>query len=323
MPAMKISRHLRALLLATLIVLPAASVAQSRTITIGSGNTGGVYYPLGGGLAQLLTRSIPGWQATAEVTGGSVDNLKLVGTGKADLGFAMADVSWDAFNGQDRFAGRKLPLRTLMVLYPNRMHVATTEASGIQTMKDLDGRRVSLGSPGGATEIMALRVLEAYGLAERVRRERLSVNESVNAIKDRKIEAFFWVGGVPTAAVTDLAATPGTRLRLLDHGEAVESMNRKYGPLYSRTLIAKGQYPGLERDVDIANVWNLLVVNEAMSEADAYAIVKTVFERKPELVAVHKEFAHLSLDYQSRGGSPIPFHPGAARYFSEKGVKGL
>lgn len=308
---------------AVLLFLSAAAPAQTRTLSIGSGNTGGVYYPLGGGLAQLLTRAIPGWQATAEVTGGSVDNLKLVGTGKADLGFAMADVTWDAFNGQDRFAGRKLPLRTLMVLYPNRMHVVTTEASGIQSMKDLDGRRVSLGSPGGATEVMALRVLEAYGLADKVRRERLSVNESVNAVKDRKIDAFFWVGGVPTAAVTDLAATPGTKLRLLDHGEAVEAMNRRYGPLYSRTTIAKSQYPGLERDADIANVWNLLVVNEGMPEADAYAIVRTVFERKPELVAVHKEFMHLSLDYQTRGGSPIPFHPGAARYFAEKGVKGF
>ncbi|MCU0868747.1 MAG: TAXI family TRAP transporter solute-binding subunit [Burkholderiales bacterium] len=295
--------------------------AQTPTmLVIGSGNTGGVYYPLGGALAQVLTRSGHGWQVTAEVTGGSVDNLKLVGGGKADLGLSMADAAWDAYTGQDRFAGRKLPLRTLMVLYPNRMHVATTDATGIVTMKDLDGRRVSVGSPGSATEVMALRVLDAFGLADKVKRERLSVNEAVNAIRDRKIDAFFWAGGVPTAAITDLAATPGTKLRLLDHGDAVTAMNARHGALYSATQLPKSAYPGLARDVSIANVWNVLVANASMPDDTAYEIVRAVFERKPELVAVHKEFATLSLEFQTRGASPIPYHAGAVRWFAEKGL---
>lgn len=291
------------------------------TLSIGSGNTGGVYYPLAGGMAQVLTKSIPGWQVTAEVTGGSIDNLKLVGSGKADLGFAMADVSWDAYSGQGKFAGRKLPLRTLMVLYPNRMHVVTTEATGIASIAALDGKRVSLGSPGGATEVLALRVLESYGVADRIKKERLSVNEAVNAIKDGKIDAFFWGGGVPTAAVTDLAATPGVKIRLLDHGDATDALNKRYGPLYSRGTIAKTIYPGMNKDATNVNVWNVLVANASMSDERAYAIVKTVFERKADMVAVHKEFSHLSLEFQAGGGSPIPFHPGAAKFFAEKGVK--
>jgi TRAP transporter TAXI family solute receptor len=302
------------------LALAGWALAQPVTLSIGSGNTGGVYYPLAGGIAQVLTRQVRGWQVTAEVTGGSIDNLKLVGTGKADLGLTMADVAWDALTGQDKFAGRKMPLRTLMVLYPNRMHVVTTEESGIAVMKDLEGRRVSLGSPGGATEVLGMRVLSVYGLADRIRRERLSVNEAVNAIKDRKIDAFLWSGGVPTAAVTDLAAGAGVRIRLLDHADAVDALNRQYGPLYSRGVISRSAY-GAAQDAGNVNVWNLLVANASMSDDMAYAIVRAVFERRADLVAVHQEFATLSLAYQTRGASAIPYHPGAVRYFAEKGLK--
>ena len=302
-------------------VTPLAFAQKGMALSIGSGNTGGVYYPLAGGIAQVLTRTVPGWQVTAEVTGGAIDNLKLVGTGKADLGLSMADAAWDAFTGQDKFAGRKLPLRTLMVLYPNRMHVVSTESAGIASMKDLDGKRVSLGSPGGATEVMGMRVLDAYGLADRIKRERLSVNEAVNAMKDGKIDAFIWVGGVPTAAVTDLAATPGTKIRLIDHADAVDIMNQRFGPFYSKGVIPKSTYAGMTQDARNANVWNMLVVNASMPEDVAYTIVKTVFDRRADMIAVHKEFATLSLEYQTKGASPIPFHPGAVRFFAEKGLK--
>src|SRR6478609_2375329 len=179
-----------------------ATHAQQKTIAIGTGGTGGVYYPLGGGLANVLSKNLPSYQATAEVTGGSVDNLKLIGSGQSELGFSMADAALDAFNGQDKFK-TKVPLQTLLVVYPNRMHVVTVEGTGIEKMSDLKGKRVSTGSPGSATEVMAFRVLEAAGLDKDkdMKRERLGVAESVNAIKDRKIDAFFWVGGLPTAAV--------------------------------------------------------------------------------------------------------------------------
>ena len=199
-----------------------AATAQQRTIAIGTGGTGGVYYPLGGGLANVLSKYLPGVQATAEVTGGSVDNLKLIGSGQSELAFSMADAALDAFNGQDKFTSGKVPLRTLMILYPNRMHVVSIDGTGVEKMADLKGKRVSTGSPGSATEVMAFRLIEAVGLDKDkdMKRERLSVAESVNAVKDRKIDAFFWVGGIPTAAVTDLGATPGTKLKLIDHSDA-------------------------------------------------------------------------------------------------------
>jgi TRAP transporter TAXI family solute receptor len=274
-------------------------------------------------MANVLSKYIPGVQATAEVTGGSVDNLKLLGSGKSEIGFSMADAGWDAFQGLDKFKDNKIPLRTLMVLYTNRMHVVSIESTGIRKMADLKGKRVSTGSPGSATEIMAFRLMEASGLDKDkdVKRERLGVAESVNAIKDGKIDAFFWVGGIPTAAVTDLAATPGTKIRLIDHVEAVEAMNRKYGPLYVKDVIPAKSYTGQDAPNQIASVWNILVTNEKMSDQVAYNIVKTVFDHKPELITVHKEAQNIDYQYQTNNASPIPFHPGAIRYFAEKGIK--
>src|SRR5690606_16444846 len=190
-----------------------AASAQQQTIAIGTGGTGGVYYPIGGGLANIISKYL-GIQATAEVTGGSVDNLKLVNAGKEQIAFAMADASLDAYQGEGKFKGTKMPLRTLMVLYPNRMHVVTTEATGITKMSDLKGKRVSTGSPGSATEVMAFRLIEAAGLDKDkdMKRERLGASESANAMKDGKIDAYFWVGGIPTSSVTDLAATQGIKI---------------------------------------------------------------------------------------------------------------
>src|SRR5262245_25692892 len=171
-------------------ILAGTALAQQKTIAIGTGGTGGVYYPLGGGLANLLSKNLPGYQATAEVTGGSVDNLKLIGSGQSELAFVMADAALDALNGEDKFRGAKVSVRTLMILYPNRMHVVTIEGTGIDKMSDLKGKRVSTGSPGSATEVMAFRVIEAAGLDKDrdMRRERLGAAESVNAIKDKKID---------------------------------------------------------------------------------------------------------------------------------------
>ena len=218
-------------------------------MSIGTGGTGGVYYPLGGAVANVLSKTLPNVQATAEVTGGSIDNLKLIGTGQSELGFTMADAALDAMQGQDKFKSGKVPLQALLVVYPNRMHVVTVEGTGINTMADLKGKRVSTGSPGGATEVMAFRVIEAAGLDKDkdMKRERLGVAESVNAIKDRKIDAFFWVGGIPTAAVTDLAATPGMKMKLIDHGDLVEKMNAKYGKLYTSSKIKARLVSGLRQ----------------------------------------------------------------------------
>ncbi len=295
---------------------------QGQRISITTGGTGGVYYPLGGGMANILSKYIPGLSATAEVTGGSVDNLKLLNAGKSEVAFTMVDAAWDAKQGVDKFKDSKFEPRTLMVLYPNRMHVVTVEGTGINKLSDLKGKRVSTGSAGSGTEIMAMRILEAAGIDghKDIKQERLGVAESVNAIKDRKIDAFFWVGGVPTAAVTDLATAPGMKIKLIDHAEAVEGMNKKYGPLYVKASIAPGSYQGMDKPNENIDVWNILVASDKMSDKMAYDIVKTLMDKKPELVAVHKEAQNIDLKWQ-KIGSPLPYHPGAKKYFEEQGVK--
>src|SRR6266403_1602549 len=267
-----------------------ALVAQAQNLSIATGGTGGVYYPLGGGMAAVLSKYVPGMQATAEVTGGSVANLQLIGTGKPYLGMTMADATLDAYKGQDKFTGKPVPVRTLMVMYPNRMHVVSIEGAGVDKDRDL-------------------------------RRERLGVAESVNAIKDRKIDAFFWVGGLPTAGITDLASTPGVKIKLLDHADLVPAMNRKYGDLYVQDVIPKDMYRGMDADNRQATVMNLLVAHQNMDEKTAYDIVKAVFDHKEDLVRVHKEAENFKLENQKQAASPIPWHPGAVKYFSEKGIK--
>jgi uncharacterized protein len=306
-------------------VLAAASVAVAQekvTISIATGPTGGVYYPLGGGIANVLSKYVPGYAANAESTAGSVANIQLMNQRKSDIALSMADAAWDGFKGQGKFQGGNVPLRALMVAYPNRMHVVTVEGTGINKFADLKGKRVSTGAPNSATELMAARVLEAMGLsADDFKRERLDPGKSVDAIKDKKLDAFFWVGGIPTSSVTDLGASPGMKLKLVDHADAVDGMNKKYGPLYVRDTIAPKSYPGQEQPNQVATVWNIIIARADMPDQVAYNIVKTIFEKRDDLILVHKEAQNFDLKHQSAAAASIPYHPGAAKYFGEKGVK--
>ena len=311
-----------ALLLCLVVGSLALAPVHAQNISIATGGTGGVYYPIGGGIAALLSKKVPGMEATAEVTGGSVDNLKLIDGDASYIGMSMSDAALDAYRGQDKFKSGKVPLRTLMIMYPNRMHVVTVQGKGIETMADLKGKRVSTGAPGSATEVMAFRLLEAAGLDKDkdVKRERLSVAESVNAIKDNKIDAFFWVGGLPTAAVTDLANTPGTTLKMIDNADLVPAMNKKYGNLYVADTIPKATYRGMDKDNKQATVMNILVASEKLPDQVAYNIVKVIFESRDELIAVHKDTADFKLENQKSAATPVPFHPGAVKYYKDRGV---
>lgn len=314
----------QALGVATMVALSGPLAAQDKiNISIATGGTGGVYYPLGGGIAAALSKFVPGMDATAEVTGGSVDNLKLIGSGKPYIALTMVDATLDAYRGEDKFKGNKIPVRTLMILYPNRMHVVSVEGRGVAKIADLKGKHVSTGSPGSATEVMAFRVIEAAGLDKDkdMKRERLGVAESVNAMKDGKIDAFFWVGGLPTAAVTDIANTPGTKIKMVDHADVVPAMNKKYGNLYIEDSIPKATYRGMDTDNKQATVMNILVANASMDDKTAYNIVKTIFDKRQDLINVHKEAENFKLENQKASASPIPFHPGAVKYFAEKGIK--
>jgi len=310
------------LVVVALIVAGCAAPAPTKKISLATGPTGGVYYPYGGGIAKVISQYVPNTEATAESTAASVDNCKLLKTGKADLALLMADVAYDALQGRGKFVEEgKIPLRTLAVLYGNYMHIVASEASGIKSVPDLKGKRVSTGAAGSGTEVKCTRVLEAYGIDpdKDFTRERLDPTKSAEAMKDRKLDAFCWDGGLPTSSIMDLAATPGMKILLLDHEEAIKKMNDKYGPLYYKLVIPKGTYSGLDKDVPVAGVANILASTDKLDETLAYNIVKALFEHKADLVAVHKEAEKLTLE-SAVAGSPIPYHPGAIKFYKEKGV---
>lgn len=313
-----------ALALILVMALGSAVAAPQIRLSIVTGGTGGVYFPLGGGLARLISRNIPNVEATAEVTSASVDNMRLIGAKRADLAFTLADTAYDAVNGLEAFRGNPVPAVTLTPLYNNFNHLVTVEGTGINTIADLKGKRVSVGSPGSGTEVTALRLLQAAGIDpdRDIRKDRLGVAPSVDALRDKKIDAFFWSGGLPTSAVLDLAATPGIRIKLIPLDSVLPALQAKYGKLYFRSTILKEIYPGMTANVPTVGVANLLVVHRDFNAELAYQITKLIFEKRAELAQVHREAANITLTGAAER-SPLPFHPGAARYFRERGVAGF
>ena len=295
----------------------------TQRLSVATGGTGGVYYPYGGGIAKVISDHLEGVEATAEVTGGSVDNLKFIANRSADIAIVLADSLDDAYAGRGAFADfGAVPARALAVVYDNYNHVATLEGSGIDSIAALDGRVVSTGAPGSGTEISAFRILEAAGVDPNtgIRRQSLSVANSVGAMKDGKIDAFFWSGGIPTGSVLDLATTPGRTIRLLNSESLLPSLQEQYGSgVYHVSNIPQSTYPGMAEDVMTIAVANVLVVHEAMDATLAGQIVEALFLNYDEFAAVHPMAALLSLDTAPQG-SPIPFHDGAVDYYREHGV---
>jgi TRAP transporter TAXI family solute receptor len=288
-------------------------------LSIATGGTGGVYYPYGGGIAKVLNENLPHVRATAEVTAASVDNLKLIRDGRADLAFVLADTLADAVAGRGAFEGRPVPAASLAVLYSNYTHLITTAGSGISTVADVRGKTISTGSPGSGTEVIALRVLRAAELDpdRDVTRQGLGASESAGALKDGKVAAFFWSGGLPTAAVQELAHSPGISIQLIPTAQLVPALRRDYGDLYFPLEIPAGAYRGIAHATPVVGVANVLVVNTSMPEALAYDITRVIFEKKADLAAIHPEAAQLSME-RAASGSPAPYHAGAMRFYKEK-----
>ncbi|HET7292186.1 MAG TPA: TAXI family TRAP transporter solute-binding subunit [Vicinamibacteria bacterium] len=291
-------------------------------LVVATGGTGGVFYPFGGGLARVLTARAKDVEATAEVTGGSVDNMKLVQAEEADIGFSTMDSAWDALRGAGSYTDTgPIPACAIAVLYQSYVHVVAAASSGARGIADLRGKRVSVGSAGSSTEAAADRILEAAGLDPRrdIRRDNLSVSESAGALRDEKVDAFFWIGGLPTAAVTDLATTSRHPIAFLEAGSLVDAMRARGGPVYEPMTLPKGTYLGQDRDVPGVGVGNVLFVNARMSEGLVGRVLAAVFDNLPEVQRIHPEAAGLSLETAARGGS-VPFHPGAVRFYQERGA---
>jgi TRAP transporter TAXI family solute receptor len=288
-------------------------------LSISTGGTGGVYAVYGGGLADLISKNLKGYKATAETTSASVDNLKLIANKDSDIAFTLADSAIDAVEGKESFK-EKLPIRALGTIYTNYTQIGTTAGKGIEKVTDLRGKRVSVGDPGSGTEVIAVRLLEAAGLDPNkdIKRSQLGVDESVSALKDGSIDAFFWSGGLPTSALTDLATTE--EIRLVPNAEYAKKLRDQYGVAYQEDSIPKDTYKGLPGDVATIGVPNLLVVHEEMDEKLARDLTKLLFDQKQRLVAVHPEAKKLDPKRAQEVVPPVELHPGAQQYYEEAGT---
>jgi len=317
-------RRRLALLFAVLVALSACTPGGprdggKRRLSIATGGTGGVFYPYGGGIAKVITEGLPNVEATAEVTAASIDNLKFLKQGTSDLAFTMSDAAQDAVLARDDFKDfGAIPLRTLAVLYSSYTHLVTLADSGITDVAQLKGRTISMGAAGSGTATLGYRILEASGVgANDIRSQSLGVAQSVDALKDGKIDAFFWNGGLPTASVLDLVNTPRIRARFIPTDSLLPQLEKTYGPsLYYKAIIPKGMYQQ-DTDIPVVGVAVLLVVSETMPEDLAHDITRVLFERQPELATIHPQAKVLSIKTATTG-SPIPFHPGAIRYYRDQ-----
>ncbi len=303
-----------------LLLFNSGAYAQMRRISIGTADTGGVYYIYGGAIAKVISANIPNTQATAEVTPGAVDNVKMLQNDSLDFAFTKSDVAAEAIKGVGPFASTgKVAVRAIAVLYPDIAHVVVTP--GINKLEDMKGKHISTSAPGSGHEMVALKLLEAAGVdpLKDFRRERISLSETANAFKDRKIDGFFFATGLPAASMLDLGATPGLTYKIVDVQSYLPAIIKKHGKIYFDTIIPKGTYRNQDADVKTIAVPVVLVTSEKMDEKLVYAITKNLFDKKADLVAVHKEANKLNLK-NAVNLSEVPFHAGAVKYYKEQGA---
>lgn len=308
----------KALAAGALVAVATPAFAQEQ-LSIATGGTGGVYYPMGGGLAEIINAQVEGYSATAEVTGASVENMGLIATGDADLAIGLADTVAQAYSGTGRFEGQQLPMvRGLASLYANMVQIVTLDGSGISSLEDLRGKRVSIGAPGSGTEVNAAAILEANGITyDDIEEQRLNFNETADALANGDIDAGFWSVGAPTSSILNLSTT--NNIVILELTNAQLEAARAADPTFAVTTLAGGTYTGVDSDISVLGIPNVLVVSEEMSDDLAYAITRAMFENIADLQAVHPAANETTVEF-TIAATPVPLHPGAIRYYEEIGT---
>ena len=308
------------LLLAVLTSPGCAPGDRPDVLALATAGTGGVYYVLGGSIAELWSRELPERDFVAEVTGGSVENLNLLLGGDVQVAFSMGTSAHEAFYGTGSFSEREpRQVLALTTLYPNLLHLVTVEGTGVEGLADLAGRRVSVGAPGSGTEVAARTLLEGNGIGyDDFQPQRLNFNETASALRDGNIDAGFVSAGPPTSAIVDLATARS--VRLVPIGVAEVENAAVLDPTVTGDFFLPGTYPGQEFEVETLSTPNLLVVHTDMSEELVYDLIQSLFAVQAELAGVHPAARHISAEY-TLGASPIPLHPGSVRYFVEAGYE--
>jgi len=298
--------------------LATAAVAADVKMVLATGGTAGTYYPFGGGMAKIWNSKIPGMNVTAQATGASVENVRLVNRGEAELAIVQSDTIDFAFNAKEAFKEKLTKMAVLAVLYPEVIQVVVRGDSKIDSFADLKGKKVGVGAPGSGTEANFRQLSDGYGLKkEDVKAQYLSFSESAEQFKDKHIDAFVVTAGIPNAAIMDIGSQRS--INIINIADDKAALIVKKYPFLSPFTIPANTYKNQTKPVKTIAVNAVLIASTSVKNDVAYQIVRTLFENQSELAATHAKGKELNLKTASTGVS-IPFHPGAVKYYKEKGL---
>lgn len=299
-----------------LVLIFSGSTAAQEYISIATGGTAGTYYPLGGGMAELINEHVEDVNATAEVSGASIENVRLINQQEVEFALVQNDVSYYAKNGIEMFDGEPLEnLRGVALLYPEIIQIVTVEDTGINSVEDFAGKRIAVGAPGSGTEANARQIIGAHGLSyDDMTIDYLSFAEAVDQLKDGHVDAAFITAGTPTAAVIDLSATKEVKILEIED-EVLARLQSEY-PFYTSYDIPGGTYSAIEEDITTVTVLAMIITHADSDEDMVYGVTSAIFENLDDLAEIHVrggDVGHVS----ALSGMPIEMHPGAQRYFEE------
>jgi TRAP transporter TAXI family solute receptor len=304
--------------LCTILLTTGPALAKTEFISIGTGGTGGIYYPYGGGVAEIWNRYAPGIRAVAEVTGASVENVKLAHKGETVIGEVMGDVAVAGLKGLSKFKGKKHDILSLAIMYPNLLQVVTLKKHGITNIEQIKGKNISSGSPGSGTNFMAETVFKALDIPlNSYKDSRLSFTESANALRDGTIDVGVWSVGPGTSSILDLATTHDIHIINFtpEQQKKILAANKEY----SAVDLAGGVYRGVDKAVPTIGVWNVMICQKGLGKDLVYKLAKSLFEHQDYLLKIHPSASYTTPE-NAVNYSPIPLHPGTIKYLKEKGI---
>jgi hypothetical protein len=306
------------LVLCLVLVFAGPAFAKTTFVSIGTGGTGGIYYPYGGGVAEIWTKYVKDVRAVAEVTGASVENVKLAHKGETVIGEVMGDVAVAGHKGLSKFKGKKHDILSMAIMYPNLLQVVALKKSGITNIEQIKGKKISSGSPGSGTNFMAETVFKALGIPlDSYKDSRLSFTESANALRDGTIEVGVWSVGPGTSSILDLATTHDIHILTFtpEQQKKILAANKEY----SAVDLAGGVYRGVDSPVPTIGVWNVMICQASLDADMVYNLVKALYEHQDYLIKIHPSASYTTAENAVKY-SPIPLHPGTVKYLKEKGV---
>lgn len=307
------------LMLCMALALTGPAMAKTTFIGIGTGGTGGIYYPYGGGVAEIWSKYVPGVKAVAEVTGASVENVKLAHKGETVIGEVMGDVAEAGYKGTDKFKGKKHDILSMAIMYPNLLQVVTLKNSGITNIEQIKGKKISSGSPGSGTNFMSEAVFKALEIPlDSYTDSRLSFTETANALRDGTIDVGFWSVGPGTSSILDLATTHDIHIINFTPDQVAKVLASN--DTYSGVDLAGGVYRGVDQAVPTIGVWNVMICQSSLETDFVYQLVKSLYEHNDYLVKIHPSAAYTTPENAVKY-SPIPLHSGTIKYLKEKGIE--